>query len=417
MIKKTLAIIMATLFGVSLVACGPTETSEGGAYGEYNVEGPGKTTITAYNFDGGIGTDWLREAAERFAKLKQNESYAPGKKGIYIDITGEQGMDPIFASLPTQGFNILFSERRVYVDVLAASGALLDITDIVQDTSRVGGTLESKIFPQAVDALTYNGKYYGAPHYEFYSGLAYDREMFDATMAYFAASDETNVFEYDSKYSKAPVQMVGSLTAKKSAGPDDIYGNNDDGLPCSMEELLILMDYFKNYCTPTISPVVLSGMYKEMANYLVAGLWPSLAGQEQMTNYYNCSGKVEVVTGYTNEPLFEGINYIYKPTTEWITLTEDTGYRGNDMVAKYYAIAMLEILQREGFYSSQTYSQTVRHYDAQKALIYGGNVPQSVYDKCAMLIEGSYWYNESVEGGCFTAYESCRSFSRACVFI
>ena len=410
--KKTTAWILALLCGASFVGCAPIDEEEGGYVAKYNIDGKDKTKITVYNFDGGVGTDWLREAADRFAYDNLETKYAPDKKGIYIDITGEQGPDPIFASLPTQAFNILLSERRVYCDVLAASGALLDITDIVQDETRVGGSLESKIFSQAKASLMYNGRYYGVPHYEFYSGLSYDREMFDDVMAYFAAEDEEDVYEFESKYSETPVNMVGSLDAKKSLGPDGRTGtiggvdySNDDGLPCSLEELLILMDYLKNDCTPSISPVVLSGMYKEMSNYLLAGLWPSLAGYEQMTNYYNCTGPVEIVTGYTSEPLFYGINYIYKPQTQVVNLTEETGYKGSEMAAKYYATALLEIMQREGFYAAQTYAATVRHYDAQKALIYGGNVPQAVYDKCAMLIEGSYWYNESVEGGCFTAYE------------
>ena len=73
------------------------------------------------------------------------------------------------------------------------------------------------------------------------------------------------------------------------------------------------------------------------------------------------------------------------------------------MVAKYYAIAMLEIFEKEGFYSeTEGLSGNGNHYDAQMDLFMEGKFNTH---NSAMLIEGSYWFNESDENGGFESYE------------
>lgn len=403
-------IVALTLTAGMLLACATgcvgTGTQGGGTgTGIYNQPGTGKTEIKVINFNGGIGSVWIEEAAERFAKLKQEESYASGKKGVYISI--DKSMALSTSSMGSAAYNIYFDERLSDVNSLAQAGLLLPITDIVKDETREGGSLESKLFPQVKESLQGNdGEYYSLPHYEFYGGIAYNYDTFAKELAFFAADDEQNKWEYEStKYGNA--YFVKSLDAKKSAGPDGEYGNEDDGLPCSLEEMIILMDYIKQE-SDGYAPIVVSGDYTNYINYTICGLWSALAGYEQMTNYYNCEGEIEVIDythkdgPFTNEPLFTGIDYIKKPRTKKITLTEETGYLGNDMVAKYYAFALLEIMEKEGFYSEDSYIGTRNQYDAHMNIYMDG---QGVYEKTAMLIEASYWCNESKKGGAFAAYE------------
>ena len=160
------------------------------------------------------------------------------------------------------------------------------------------------------------------------------------------------------------------------------------------------MHYFKN--RTSFAPIILSGKYTNYINYLIEGLWGSLAGAEQMRNYYNCQGDIEVVYDYYDEPLFEGISYIKKPKVKTVTLNGSNGYLSNDMAAKYYAIAMLEIIQREGFYCTDSTIGTRTQFDAQMNLYMDG-IGQ--YKKAAMLIDGSYWHNESKKGEAFDEYE------------
>ncbi|MBR2375672.1 MAG: hypothetical protein IKA88_05235, partial [Clostridia bacterium] len=409
--KKFIALLLALGMTTSMVACGGyDEETESGAEGGnsnienvYNVPGKDKTELKMVNFHGGVGSVWIDEAAERFAELKKDESYATGKKGIYIAI--DKTMSPNTSQMANSAYTIYFDERFSDVNALAQAGLLLPITDIVKDETRVGGTLESKLFEQVKGSLMGNdGEYYGLPHYEYYGGLSYNRKVFDSEIAYFAADDAEDKWEYPStKYGSA--YMATDLNTKKSKGPDGEYNTADDGLPCSLQELIILMDYFKTQTA--YDPLIVSGQYQNYINYTISGLWAALAGKEQMQNYYNCTGEIEVIDydnngGFSDENLFPGIDYIKKPYTKKVTMTESTGYLGNDMAAKYYALAMLEIFEKEGFYSSDAYIPTRNHYDAQKNLYYDG---EGQYEKVAMLLEASYWYTESTINGGFNDYK------------
>ena len=398
--KKVLAVALALCSLGSLAACGSIDDGDvggGGIENVYNVESSDKTKLHLWAFNGGIGNIWLDKAAERFAKEYKDKEYVKGKKGVYV--TYEPSMTLDTTGLGNSTCNVFITERTTPAFNLADSGALLCIDDIVKDSTRVGGALEENLFEQAKGGLKgSDGKYYALPHYEWYGGLSYNVETFNESKAYFAASDETNVVEYESPYGSA--RLVANLEAKRSKGPDGKADTEDDGMPCSLEELIILMHYFKN--RTSYGPIILSGKYTDMVNYLIEGLWGSLAGAEQMRNYYNCQGDIEIVYDYYDEPLFEGIPYIKKPKVKTVTLTGSNGYYGNDMAAKYYAIALAEIIQREGFYCTDTTIGTRTQFDAQMNLYMGG-IGQ--YKKAAMLIEGSYWHNESKKGEAFDEYE------------
>lgn len=396
--KKIVSTLLAVSCLTSFVACGtPVDNSGSGA----NQAGADKTTIKVANYDGGIGSVWIQKAAERFAELRKETSYAKGKQGVFVDVERAEAIGTTNISRETT--DIYFMERYIDVQNLAKQGLVYDVSSVFTDETRVGGKLENAVYDNALDALKLNGKYYGVPHYEFFGGVTYDREAFDDNLAYFAAEDETDVIEYNGVCIESSCTFIGSLGAKKSKGSDGIEGTEDDGLPCSAEEYILLMDYFAN--ETEYAPMVVSGRYLGYAAYFVSGMWASLAGYEQMCNYYNCTGEIEIVTGYTDEPIFPGIDYIKKPTTQKVNLTEEdcNGYLGNTMAAKYYALALLEIMEREGFFSNDSYVGTVDQYGAQKCLIYDG---VASYKKVAMLMEGSYWYNESKNGRVFEAYET-----------
>ena len=403
-LKSSCIVGMAALLAFGGVACGGDKNSGDNA-NVFNTPGKNKTTIRVQNFSGGIGSVWIDEAAERFAELNQNTPYADGKTGVYIDIQKTQTIVPEALSGSTT--NIVFYERFVAINSLAQSGTLLNLDEMVKDESRVGGSLESKIFESAKGGLVGNdGSYYGLPHYEFFGGLSYNRDIFDRLFAYIADTPADGVSYSSQKFGET--YFVSSLDSKKSAGPDGEYNTADDGFPVSCEEFLLLMDYISYN---NVAPLIIAGAYSGYADYLICGLWSSLAGAEQMRNYYNCTGEIEVVernsdgsVKLTNENIFPGIDYIKKPVMKKVTMSADgsQGYYGNDMAAKYYAIAMLEIMQQEGFFSPDASIGTRTHYDAQMNLYMGGI---GEYDEAAMLIEGSYWYNESKEGGCLNKYE------------
>lgn len=407
-LKNILTTLLSVSMLMSMTACGG---SEGGGNGGnknyiYNTPSESKLQIKVKNFGGGPGNVWLEETAERFAQLKQNEKYGD-KTGVYI--TYESTYDQNTASMASDSTNIFFDERASDPSVLAQSGLLLNLDSIVKDETREGGSLESKIFDSAKGGIQGNdGSYYALPHYEYYTGLAYNRTTFESLCAYFADEEEDNVYTYSSSYGSA--NFIGDLTAKKSVGPDGQEDTADDGLPRSLDEFILLCDYIKTESDGDVAPITVSGKYYKYVEYLLIGFWSSMAGAEQMRNYYNCTGEIEVVERdadgnlqFTNENLFQGISYIKKPKTKMVTMSEDgsDGWMGNDMAAKYYATAMLEVITTEGFFSATANSEK-DHWQTQMDLYMDGKANTN---NSAMLVEGSYWYNESDENGGFNYYE------------
>ena len=404
----------------SMAACGgaSTGTNTGGGSNEavYNIPGGNKLTIKVENYGMGPGTIWLEETAERFAKAQKDVQYGD-KTGVYVKI--EENSQQNTSSMANDTTNIFFDERASDPYALAENGLLLNIDSIVKDETRVGGSLESKIFDAAKGGIQGDdGSYYALPHYEFYPGIAYNRTTFEKLGAYFAAADEEDVYLHSSKYGKA--NFVGSKEAKKSVGPDGKTGvvdgvdySLDDGLPCSLEEFILLCDFIKETSDGDVSPLTVSGKYYYYyPEYLLMGMWSALSGAEQTRNYYNCTGEIEVVARdekgklqFEDEPLFTGISYIKKPVTKMVTMAEDgsDGWMGNDMAGKYYAIAMLEVIVKEGFFSGSATSEK-DHWTTQMDLYMEGK-GEGIYNS-AMLIEGSYWYNESNEKGGFDRYET-----------
>ena len=385
------------------------------------------TVINVMNMDGGVGNEWLDEVNAAFKTKYAQKSYKEGKTGIKVEVTPAISAGTNID--PKEGNHVYFFERTD-VQGLINKGYLYDLSDIVNDSTG-GRSIASIIRPEVKrynqDA---NGHFYALPHYEFYSGLTYDVETFENKKLYIAdAKDvEKHLSDYITQkkitvFSKfgVDVAFTGVDTGVKlSCGPDGICGTKDDGLPTSIQELMALCAYMP---TVSVSPIALSGRFKNMSNYLMAGLWTSLAGAQQMRTIYTFdssdvyfgegdarNGKIEVVKQdasgklvFKNEKLFEGIKAdIYKPETEWIEITSENGYRTNDMAAKYYAAAFMEIIRTEGWLAKDSTGDTIDHTTAQSQFIYGDN-SQGAQAK-GMLVEASYWANESREAGNFDRF-------------
>lgn len=415
--KKVLALTLALGMSFSaLTACGGTEISGAGGNGGgmgagvnnvYNVEGKNKTTISVWTMDLGPGAEWLHQAAERFAEKNQNTHFSEGKTGVYVEVDTVSS-PTILNNLPSSGINMFFPEDS-NIKTLSQSGELLDITDIVTDTTREGGVLEEKMFSDLREGMKgADGKYYGLPGYEFYGLPTYNRKIFDREFAYFAADDATDKIEYTPENNKfGTAYLVEDLETKRSLGPDGKTGeidgvdySLDDGLPSTVTEFLILMDYLKEQCQ--VAPLIISGQYNYYVDYLLFALQASLAGVEQMKNHYNGTGEIEIVTGYTNENLFAGIDYIKKPITEKVVLDGTDAYKSSHLATKYYAMSVLEVLQREGYFSADSDTPTRNHLDAVRNLIMEG---KTQHEESAILIEASYIYRLAKVTRVFDEYE------------
>jgi len=365
------------------------------------------TVIYVTNFNGGVGTKWFDNAAERFKEKVKGVSYEDGKTGVRFEVNETMYINAENAK--TDGTSMYFTQNSQNVITLSQKGLLLDITDIVTEPIEEDGrSIEDKLQADNKGFFMRDGKYYGLPHYEIYSGLSYDVDLFNEYDLYFASVETGNAVQafptdygigYFVKKVNDPLNPNNKIMSKKSCGPDGVFNTKDDGLPSSLSELIILCAKMDTY---NIQPITGSGMhFTTYSSHLNCGIWTALAGKEQMRSNFTFNGEVEVVTGYSTQNAFEGINYIKKPITEKITLTEATGYKSYDMVSRYYSHAFFEIAMREGWLSNDISTPTVSHTGSQRNFIFSGidDMP-----KVGMLVEGSYWYNESEDVNNFVDY-------------
>lgn len=411
---------------ISLSLAALTACSSLAAVGCTKKDNSTVTKIFCINFDGGIGSEWLYDDIEEFTKLVADKSYESGKKGVKIDV--DRAMNIGAATMNTSGYHLYFDEVQTNVRKFADNKFLVDLTDIV--TTPLSEYGEEKSIVDKIDSVYLNnlvgsdGKYYGLPYYEWYPGIVYDIENFENAGLFIAKegtsapTDTVNKYGKDIKFLKD-----GKNKTERSVGNDGKAGTEDDGLPTSMIELLSLC---YRMTKKDIKPFQTTGMHTGYTNYLVEALWASLAGYEAMRANYTFQGEIEVVKRdgngdiiFTNEPLFTGLagtgnngkgtavsgDYIMKPETEKITVTEATGYKVYDMVQRYYAIAFLEIIEREGWFTKDSTTESISHTGAQKEFILNGiTTGEKKRSKMGMLLEGTYWYQESIRTGTFDDY-------------
>lgn len=390
---KFLALGMAAVLSVGVAAgCGNGNIGKD--------EDTSKITQISFRQWGGTAssTDWLQQAADRFAAEKANEPYESGKKGVKVEISTNKDSD-YTSSIPD--YDILMDENSANIYDMQTRGYLADIDDLVKG-------LQSKIEPQLLPKLKgADGKYYGLPHYSYDVSISYNVDLFKSENLYIAAPGEESVVNYNSSLlpdSSAGVNFVFNENTKKSCGPNGIPNDYDDGLPSSLEEFIVLCDYIKN--KKQINPFAISDITGG-ANYafmLIESLWAGMVGTDAMkaTTCNFTDAEVEVVKegalSYDGTLLNTGIKM---PQTETVVLSDDNGYRMYDMSARYYALSFLELAKNKGWFKNQQMTNT----KAQEFFVLG-NYNANDNDRCAMLVDSTFWYGESVSGGTLTKYKS-----------
>lgn len=390
---KFLALGLAAVLSVGVAAgCGNGNIGKD--------EDSSKITQISFRQWGGTAssTDWLQQAADRFAAEKANEPYESGKKGVKVEISTNKDSD-YTSSIPD--YDILMDENEANIYDMQTRGYLADIDDLVKG-------LQSKIEPQLLPKFKgADGKYYGLPHYSYDVSISYNVDLFMTENLYIAAPGEESVVNYKSSLlpaSSAGVNFVFNENTKKSCGPNGIPNDYDDGLPSSLEEFIVLCDYIKN--KKQINPFSISDI-NGGANYafmLIESLWAGMVGTDAMkaTNCNFTDAEVEVVKegalSYDGTLLNTGIKM---PKTETVVLSDDNGYRMYDMSARYYALSFLELAKNKGWFKNQQMTNT----KAQEFFVLG-NYNANDNDRCAMLVDSTFWYGEAVSGGTLTKYKS-----------
>lgn len=367
---RVVAVALSTLIvGTGLASCRPPLEE-----GEIQIDET-KTQLSVANYDGGVGSEWFTKVNEEFEKKYANEEFEPGtgKKGVQI--VPDVGKADHISQISTDAYNVIFAES-VDVNSLIASNSILEITDIVQAVGEDGKTIESKMSESQRDMLSAAGGYYALPHYEYYPGITYDKKVFNDKSLYISASGG---------YTNAD----GDL----SAGPDGKPETLDDGLPATIEEFIALCRYMRD--EESVAPFIYSMQMPGYTDVIPEALTLSLQDTDSfMLNFTFDSTKggklsgddlitTNVITGWNGDT----------PTVEVKTVTSETGYLTTQQVEKYYALKFLETIadDTDTFISAEVNSST-DNLGAQRKYVFSAlnNV-----EPAAMLIEGSFWYNEA----------------------
>ena len=370
-----------------------------------------KTKIYVELKSGGTGVKWLEEAGKRFSELKADEEYESGKKGVVI--LPSAIADPSIKNAETSGSAIFDLMDEMSIENDARAGKVLCIDDVLTEKSdlRNGVPISplDKISEEQRSRYMYNGHYYGGPTCEYYPTISYDKNLFDRYHLYFAneetiadSSNEGLLVEFESEvladtYFFLP-NANGNYEYMKSCGPDGVFNTEDDGLPSSLYELIVLCEYMK---TKNINPFNFTGGYKYYSNFLLSAIYTSLLGYEKAMGNYNFDGEAEIVTGFSEEYLFPGVDgsgnpvlAVRKPKTKVVEITEENGYYTTWAVEKYYAEAFMDLCVKKSWFGP-----SVTNNDDQKSamskFVFSDSSGRT---KIAMHLDGSYWYNEATEG-------------------
>jgi hypothetical protein len=138
----------------------------------------------------------------------------------------------------------------------------------------------------------------------------------------------------------------------------------------------------------------MSGKMGFYINYFTEALYVSLLGYENGSALkdFATTKKVDVVTGYTDEDLFEGLPGVKKPITAQVEINEKNGFYMSHSLEKYYTFAFMELMEEKEWYHADSNEPNVGATTAQLDFLFGLHEPER---RAAMLIENSYWNNES----------------------
>lgn len=335
-----------------------------------------KTQLYVGNYEGGMGSRWLDEYKKGFEE-KYKDYVNDDKVGVEVIIMNDKityAASNLENSIEKSSVNVFFTELLDYY-AFAEKGLLYDISDAV--TGQLDG--ESKSIADKLSAdqksyyTSYDGKYYGLPHYRTLRGITYDIDLFNAKKLYI----------------KADGTIAGKSTdTDLSNGPDGKKGTYDDGLPATYEEFFKWCDYV--YLNKGIIPICWTGTYKEgYTRFLTEGLFVDAQGVAASSALFNGIGENETVNVSTLT--VSGTNV----SEQNIDITRDNYKEITKSSGLYYGLDFFYKIIKGNYYydlslnSTQTHELT--HADYLYSRFESGKKP------IAMMIEGTWWEEEAEE--------------------
>lgn len=355
---------MAAIVG-TLPSCGTVNKGNG--------EDLTKANLSIATFDGGVGVEWLENAARRFEeKYKDADYFQEGRVGVKISVVANKSYDGNYLLESSLSKDIYFTESVDYINV-ANTGKYLDLTDTFNEKLTAFGEDKSvldKIDDNLKGFLSRQGKYYAVPFYDAFYGFVYDVTLFKDRGYYVSKSGNAT-----------------SNLNNLSAGPDGVEGTSDDGLPATYEQFAKMLNWIKN---DGVTPLAYSVKYDEYILRTLTNYWMNYEGVDQAQLNYNFEG--------TATHIVDGFNPDGSPKLINKDITFANGYDLQKQAGKYYALDFLKNILCSDV---KNYHGDSTHTGAQSSFVEGKHYGDE--SARAMLVDGSWWENEAKEA--FTSLE------------
>ena len=339
-----------------------------GCFGKKNTDNERdetKAQLEISTFDGGVGDQWLKNAADLFVQQnKDRTDFEDGKLGVQITITKETvGGTTILNSDLNK--DMYFTEEVDYYGV-TNKNKMADITDILTEANPNDGgkKIIDKVDANLKGYLNRNGKYYAVPFYDCIYGLVYDKDLFNEKSFYMTDS--------------------GNFTNNKSqfgTGPNGVAGDWDDGLPKTYAQFSSLMNRMR---TMNVTPFVYADNV-EVSRYTARGLmsyWSDDEGYEDTMLNYSFSGTANHIVS----SISGGTPVLEAPTT----ITKENGYLLKKQAGVYNALKFADTVLCS---QADNYTGAADNIKAQTAFVNGTDSGKKV----AMMFEGPWWENEATD--------------------
>ncbi len=359
--KKSLMALLSIVFIASATSCGGTQVGGG-------EDTEGKTTIQVATYNGGLGMDWLKDAAKQFEELYKDASFETGKTGVSVKISECEGGDML--ATRTLNKDVYLTENVDYFTQYVNKGKLADISDVVTEKLTEFG--ESKSISDKLDTsmnsylTAKDGKYYAIPFYDGIYGFIYNVDMFEENGWFF---DESGNF----------------TSTDKSKGIDGIAGTYDDGLPqtYSQFEKLIAQIRDNSDKTPFLYGLDVQDSY---TNRAMISFWSDYEGKDKMDVNYSLSGNTDIIESFDADG---------NPVIGYKKIDVDNHSKLQQQPGKYYALKFLDdILCGD----TKNYQAVAAGYSQAQFNFIAGDLSTT---KGAMLIDGIWWENEAEIAGHF----------------
>lgn len=353
LISKIIAIIMVMSVILSIAACGSTTQID-----------KRKTQLYIGNFNGATGDEWLKAFARQFEALYAEEEFEVGRKGVQIIIDNNKAQyegSLLVSTIATVRQDIFFTNNVDHPELIAR-GLVSNITDIVTekfDRVDLGEgikdySIEDKMSDEVKEFFSHNGEYYFLPFLTPSDGIVYDVDLFCEKKLYFLSDGVTINGSIDSN---TPEQLL-----------------NGNGLPDTWPRFMKLLD---TMVARDVIPFTWTGMYTYTREQFCNYIWANYEGYNDYMLNMSLNGTMSDGTEIVN-----GKN-------GW-KLVENKGRLA-------YAKAAYDILSKSDYYSNDAFKTTQTHTMAQEEYLMSRLVADEKKGKqIAMLLESSYWDNESL---------------------